>query len=179
MHQIKIVIMGGPASGKTSVINFLAKRYKVYKEAAREVATKYSRFKGKTSVELRGLAFQKAIWQLQARHFKEAEKRKGKIIFFDRGIPDSFVYLKLSKINPPKELISLAKTLRYDFVFFLEPLPFYVKDRIRAETKKQAEKISRLLEEYYKKYKYHIIKIPFGTIEKRAKFILSHTKDNP
>ncbi len=176
MHQIRAVIIGGPAAGKTATINFLAKKYKVFKEAARAVATRNKKFKGKSAVESKGLAFQKAIWRLQASQYKETEKLKNKIVFFDRGIPDSFVYLRLSSIKFPDELISLAKTTRYDYVFFLEPLPFYVKDKIRTETEKQAKKISHLTKREYKKYNCNISKVPFGTIEHRAKFILSHIK---
>ena len=121
----------------------------------------------------RGLGFQQCIWQLQARQFRKAKRLASPVVFFDRGIPDSFAYLKLTHDVPPRELTELAARLRYDAVFILDPLPFYEKDRLRTESKDEAQQIQNWIYEAYEHCGYAPMQVPFDTLESRAGFILS------
>ncbi len=167
-----VVITGGPAVGKTTVIEALSGRYTVFHEAARLVLTRNAQFIGKTAVEARGLTFQQAIWRLQSEHFLQAQKMDPSPIFFDRGIPDSIAYLTLSHITPPPELIRLAEKSRYGAVFILEPLPFYAPDTLRTESRQEAEKLTQLILEAYIQLEYQPIRIPFASVEERIRQIL-------
>ena len=70
MYAKTVVITGGPGTGKTSVISLLARKYPVMRESARLVLARNILFQGKNAVQAKGRAFQEAIWDLEARHYK-------------------------------------------------------------------------------------------------------------
>jgi predicted ATPase len=57
-------------------------------------------------------------------------------------------------------------------VFLLPPWKeIYKQDNERYESFEEAEKIYHCLLEGYKKYRYEVIEIPFGTLASRMEFI--------
>lgn len=174
----KVVITGGPGTGKTSVINLLGKKYPILKESARLVLNKNKLFRGKDAEEARSTAFQEAIWDLEIKHYKRALSLNKKLVFFDRGFIDGFAYCKYSKIPISKERFNQAKEIKYDFIFILDPLPkkFYENDPKRSETYKESLKIHNFIYKTYKEFGYNPIRVPFDTVENRALFILKKLK---
>jgi predicted ATPase len=158
----KIVLTGGPCSGKTSIINELKKHgYEVIEEIARSVKSRSA--PDKTIEEVQEKILKKQL---------KAESRiKSSIVFLDRSIVDGIAYYKLNEKNPPNKLITAVKNNRYDAVFFLQMLPNYEKDRTRDEDFKKARKINELIRKSYEETGYKIINIPPASIEQRIAFI--------
>ena len=164
------VITGGPSSGKTTVLNELAKLgYKVYPEVAR-VLINQEIAKGKSLKEIRSdeVKFQKKVLKIKIN--VEETALKNKIVFFDRAIPDSIAYYQIFGLNQ-KEVLKFCKRKVYKKIFFLEQLPTK-RDYARIEDKETIKKLNLLLKESYKKLGYKVIKIPVVPIEERVFKIL-------
>lgn len=75
----------------------------------------------------------------------------------------------------PEHYIAACKQYQYDVVFHLPPWKeIYESDNERYETFEQAQQISNILVDYYKKFNYKPIDVPQGTIEQRFQFIQDH-----
>ncbi len=174
---VMIALVGGPGAGKTTVLNHLRQHHshqiQVYQEAARHVLTRHPRFQGRSAVQAQGFEFQAAIWQMQARQFARATRSRKAVAVFDRGLPDSLVYLQLKQIEPPAELQRLCRDRRYDAVFFLESPPFYVQDPQRQESEAEARRIQELLLGAYQECGYRPILVPYETVAQRSAAILA------
>ena len=175
---IKVVIDGGPGTGKTAVIRFLSKKYPIMKESAREILLKDKRFKHMNALQARGSGFQEAIFDHQIKEYNKSVKLKSKLVFFDRGLQGGLAYWELNNLSVPKRLEENAKSMKYNYVFILSPLPkkFYENDGARAESYKDSLKIHKRIIYFYKKYGLKPIIVPFNTVENRAKFVLSRIK---
>lgn len=164
------VITGGPSSGKTKVIEYLAfLGFSVIPEAAR-ILIDLERSEGKTLEEIRGneVEFQKRVLKMKIKRENKLPPRK--LIFFERGIPDSIPYLEVAGGKTIQAILA-SKKRRYKGVFLLEQLPFE-KDYARTENGKLAKKINKLLYKTYKDLGHKVTKIPVKPIDKRAKLIL-------
>jgi predicted ATPase len=153
------VITGAPCSGKTTLLNFLTDRgFTVLQEVAR-IHIDEEMAHGKTLKEIRAdeLAFQRKILNLKID--REKNLPGDKIIFFDRGIPDSDAYYKLQGIENDSFMNETMNNCYYKKVFLLEPYD-YDKDYARTETKEEQLKLHEYLEESYKKIGAEIIKVP-------------------
>jgi predicted ATPase len=122
------------------------------------------------------VGFQRAIWQLQLSHYQQAVKSKNAWVFLDRGIPDSFAYLRLTRSYFPKDLHKAIAAVHYDWVFILDELPSYTQDSQRTETPDEARRIGSLIRHYYRRYGYEPIPVKFDTVENRKMFILNTIK---
>lgn len=98
----KIVFVGAPASGKTSVLNILSKalcdNYRgqalFVSEAAREIIDSTP---PAVLSEMTSLVFQYEVYKLQIEKERKAEAQGYNFIFCDRGIADAFIYLSESE----------------------------------------------------------------------------------
>ena len=165
------VITGGPSSGITATASFIATLgFQTVPEAARmlidqEVA------KGKDISEIRKdeLLFQRLV--LQKKQEIENSLDKNKIIFFERGIPDSLAYSKLYGVVT-REIYSVCNKCEYGKVFVLESLEFE-EDYARIEDASISKQIYELLKESYSELGFNLVVVPKMSIEQRAKMILS------
>ena len=164
------VITGGPSSGKTAVLEELAKLdYLIYPEAAR-VFINQEMAKGKSLKEIRGdeAKFQKKVLEIKV----EVEKTvpRDKIVFFDRAIPDSIAYYQISGLDP-EEVLKFCQEKKYRKIFFFEQLPFE-NDYARVEDDRTIKKLDKLLKESYQNLEYEVITIPAASVKERVKIIL-------
>jgi predicted ATPase len=165
------VITGGPSSGKTTVLNELAKSgYTIFPEAARVLIDEETA-EGKSIKEIRDneAEFQRKVFKIKIEIEKKAPKDK--IVFFDRAIPDSIAYYQICGLNV-KEVLKFCQEKRYKKIFFFEQLLFK-NDYARVENGETIKKLNRLLKESYEKLGYEVINIPDMPLEDRVKNILS------
>lgn len=174
MKNKKILLIGGPGTGKSSVIQSLEKKgYSCLHEISREV-TLAAQKKGIDQLFLtEPLLFSKLLLEGRVKQFQDAENRAAEWVFFDRGIPDVSAYMDYSQDEYPNYFRAANEKHRYDFVFFF-PLweGIYKSDNERYESYKQAKRIEKYLWDTYSDLGYSLIEIPKITVEERANFII-------
>ena len=176
--QTKIVITGGPGTGKSTVIDELIKRkFTCMPEISRQV-TLNAREKGIEQLFLtKPLLFSELLLEGRINQFMEAEQVNNELVFFDRGIPDVHAYMNYISIDYPSSYVNKSNLYRYEHVFLMPPWEeIYISDNERYENFEQALAIHNHLERTYKELNYPIIEVPTGTVEERTNFILDYLK---
>lgn len=173
--QQKIVFIGGPGSGKSTILTELKKlKYSCMPEISRQV-TLQARKEGIEQLFLtKPLLFSEKLLEGREQQYLDAENSKDDLIFFDRGIPSVHAYLRYFKTEVPPVFLEKSKAYRYTKVYqFLPWKEIYTADSERYETFEQSVIISQFLHEAYAELGYEIIDVPFGTIKERCDFILN------
>ncbi len=180
MTKKRIVITGGPGTGKTSIINRLeATNYFCFHEIIRNMTEEVLK---NNTIESNPIAtvsdpykFNTSILNGRINQFNEALSKDENILFYDRGIPDVLAYMSYFDQSIDQLFINACKENIYDQVFLLPPWKeIYVSDNGRYETFEQAQQIHNHLIKMYEKFGYECIEVPFGTVEKRYKFITNN-----
>lgn len=178
--QQKIVLIGGPGTGKSSVLNELISRgFECMPEISRDVTLK-AQEKGIDQLFLtEPLLFSNLLLEGREQQFLDADSTKSKLIFFDRGIPDVHAYLEFFNTDFPTYFIEKSNLYLYHRVFMLAPWKdIYTSDNERYESFEQAIKIHHHLKKTYEEIGYKINIVPFGTIKERTDFILDSIKSD-
>lgn len=173
--QQKIVLIGGPGTGKSTVLKELKKLgYVCMPEISRSV-TLQAKKEGINQLFLtKPLLFSEKLLSGREQQFKEAHSSNAPIVFFDRGIPSVHAYLRYFKTEFPDSFLEKSKLCRYTKVFqFLPWEEIYTPDNERYENYEQAVIISKFLNEAYTELDYEIINVPFGTVKERCNFIIN------
>ena len=174
MKTRKVVITGGPGTGKTSIIKQLeANNYCCLHEVSRQITQEAQR-KGIDQLFLKEpLLFSEMLLEGRIRQFQEAEQKDADLIFIDRGVPDVVAYMDFFGNEYPPIFKEVCKDYLYDAVFLLPPWEeIYVSDNERYETFEQATSIFSHLKQSYLAAGYFPIEVPLGTVEERTAFIL-------
>jgi len=171
----RIVITGGPGSGKTTVIEELSRRgIATMPEISREIIRE-AKAQGIDQLFLEDpLLFSKRLIEGRIKQFEDAARLNAPVVFFDRGIPDVTAYLRYSNTPVPAEFREITRRYQYDQPVFVMPPweEIYTTDFERYESFNQAQLIHNKLVNEYMELGYFLIFVPFGTVEKRADFIL-------
>lgn len=174
LNTKKIVITGGPGTGKSSIINALSKRgYTCLEEISRQV-TLDARAEGVEQLFLtEPLLFSERLLEGRKKQFLEAENLKAPYVFLDRGVHDVLAYMDYIGDVYPNQFTSDCKQMTYDMVFILKPWKaIYQSDAVRYENFDQALEIHEALVNTYSAFNYKLLDVPFDTVEKRADYIL-------
>ncbi len=176
MKTKRIVITGGPGSGKTTLVNELeAKGFACLHEISRQIILEAQQ-QGIDQLFLEDpLLFSRKLMEGRLAQFKEAASRKEEILFYDRGLPDVTAYLDYLGTSYPDEFRESCSTYVYDAVFVLPPWPdIYIQDNERYESYAEAEKIFQHLVNGYSTYNYNVHEVPIGEVSARIDHILKH-----
>ncbi|MDP5081463.1 MAG: ATP-binding protein [Winogradskyella sp.] len=174
MNPKKIVITGGPGTGKTTLINSLKNHgFICYDEISRQV-TLQARKDGIEQLFLTDpLLFSEKLLEGRIQQFIDAGEASESVVFLDRGLPDVLAYM--DHIGDPyaQHFIETCDNYTYDLVFILAPWQeIFTSDSERYESFDEAIEIHQHLLETYKRFGYQLIDIPFGSIKNRTEFIL-------
>ncbi|QSS97321.1 AAA family ATPase [Psychroflexus sp. ALD_RP9] len=176
MQPQKIVLIGGPSTGKSTLIEALTHlKYQCLPEISREV-TRKAKEEGFDQLFLSDpLKFSKLLLEGRISQFKAAKALSTKYVFIDRGIPDITAYMDHFKQDYPKNFTKANKKYIYDKVFIL-PIwkSIYTKDDERFEAFELAKELQDALITTYTNLGYNLIEVPKDNVEKRVEFVLSH-----
>jgi len=170
----RIVITGGPGTGKSSIVKTLESYgYPCLHEVSREVILQ-ARKEGYEQLFLeKPLLFSELLLEGRVNQFQEGLEFKSKMVFYDRGLHDVVAYLHYADEKYPEEMQIICKSYTYDLIFILPPWEeIYTPDNERYENFEEAKKIHYYLEGAYKNYNYSPIEVPKCSIEERVAFIL-------
>ena len=174
MQKEIIVIIGGPGTGKTTIIDgLIAKGYCCYPEISREV-TLEAKKQGIEQLFLENpLLFSELLLEGRKKQFNNAINEPHEVVFLDRGIPDVLAYMHYIGDSYPSFFDVACKEHTYTRIFILPPWEeIYISDDERYENYEQAKLIYNHLTETYEKYGYHLIEVPKDTVDNRIGFIL-------
>lgn len=139
---MRIVVTGGPYSGKTSLVRALGDRgYATAPEAAMQVIEKLNREHGvegqKAWRTKNRVEFQCLIAERQAELERAAEAHSARALFLDRGRHDGVAYCRHFKEEVPRRVAELVAEADYDAVLLLDTLTNFEN---RSETGRTSDR---------------------------------------
>lgn len=168
------VVTGGPGSGKTSLIDALARAgYARTVEAGRAIIQDQLAIDGPALPWRDPSAFAELMLSWELRSYRMAEATSGPV-FFDRGVTDLLGYLTLVGRPVPAHIARAAERFRYRRrVFVAPPWPqIYIQDAERKQTPEEAVRTYEALVAAYTKCGYELVRLPLVTVEERVRFVL-------
>ena len=182
MNIKKIVITGGPATGKTAIIDHLKSNgYACFEEVIRKLTAAAQTEGDITETHSNPIAlvsdsekFNTTLINLRVNDYLATDNLDTKFCFFDRGMPDVLAYMTYFRQKIPQKFVNICKKNTYDYMFLLPPWKaIYKDDEERFETFEQATDIYHHLKDTYKQFGHNVIEIPFGSVKDRANYILN------
>jgi predicted ATPase len=176
----KIVITGGPSSGKTTLIDRLGKKnYVILGEVARKFFNEVEKMP-ETPEEW--LIVEREILRRQLQQESELNRLDPSLAFLDRGVEDMLAYCCHTMGYLPREFENIQTD--YYHVFSLERLPF-IDDGLRIESgDEEAQQIHETIIQTYQERNYDLSHVPIfpgktlrDAVDKRIEFILGELDD--
>ena len=168
---MRIVITGGPSTGKTTIINLLEV---MGQKVVHEMATKIIK-EGKVLPWVDRVKFQAEVLRRQLAA-EAAILDFDNPIFLDRGAFDGEAYYIADKLPVPPAFSTIDPS-QYDLAFLIEELNFFDQNDVRREDLEFTKKISATLEGCYTSRNIKVIRVPAMLPHARVEFILKHVKD--
>jgi predicted ATPase len=170
----RIAIIGGPGTGKSTLISALeAEGYPCMHEISREV-TLQAQKEGIDQLFLtKPLLFSQKLLEGRLQQFRNAENFSANYLFYDRGLPDVPIYMDYLGTTYPEHFMETCYDNKYDKVFLLPPWEaIYEQDNERYESFEIAETLYKFLKSGYQKFGYDPLEVPIGTVTERKRFII-------
>ena len=172
----KIILTGGPGSGKTSIIEELRSRgFQCIDEVGRKIIQEQLEMGGDALHWGDQIKFRDLMLSRSVEDYLSVEETK-KPVFFDRGIPELIGYSYL--INQPvsEECKLAAEKYRYHQNVFIAPpwLEIYQNDAERKQDFQEAIATYEAVKKSYIECGYNVIELPKVDVDGRVTFILEH-----
>ncbi|MGC1515669.1 MAG: ATP-binding protein [Maribacter sp.] len=180
MKKRRIVITGGPGTGKTVLVSALEREgYHCFHEVIRTMTSKVV---GSHTLDLEkgnpiafvedSKAFNDQLITARLEHYLEGEHVERTFLFYDRGMPDVLAYMNYFDQAYDQNYHDLCTEHTYDEVLILPPWEaIYKQDNERMENFEQACAIHVQLSAMYRSLGYMPIEVPFGTVDERLNFV--------
>ena len=185
LNAKKIVITGGPSTGKTSLIDEMQNAgYFCYPEVIRQMTLDAKKKGALTNYETNPIAsvinpldFNTKILKARLKDYQESLKQNEALVFFDRGMPDVLAYMEFYAQPLPKVFTTIVKEHRYDQIFLL-PMwqDIFVQDGERFESYEDALRINQCLLHTYQQLDYNVVELPKASVADRIQFILQNVR---
>lgn len=170
----RITIIGGPGTGKSTLIHSLeAEGYPCMHEISREVTLQGQKEGIDQLFLIKPLLFSQKLLEGRLQQFHDAKRYNSNFLFYDRGLPDVPIYMDYLGTTYPDHFTKTCRDHQYDAVFLLPPWEqIYERDNERYESFEIAITLYGLLKEGYKDFGYTPVEVPIGTVEERKQFIV-------
>lgn len=178
MNKKIILLIGGPSSGKTTLINHLENEGHIcYPEISRQIILD-ARADGAEFLFLENpMLFSEKLLEGRIKQYENATAEE-QTVFIDRGIPDVVAYMDFIGDSYPEKFVEACEKYKYDKIFLLPPWEeIYTSDETRYESYEEASRIHRFLVDTYKKYGYDLHEVPKTSVEERYEFIINRLND--
>lgn len=181
LNPKKIVITGGPGTGKSSVIHELeAAGHYCFHEVIRSMTLEAKKVADPRHFVSNPLAFvpdpdtfNQRIIEARLRHYRAGQEVARQVVFYDRGIPDVLAYMDFFGQPYNSEYIAACQGHRYDKVLLLPPWEaIYISDNERLESFEESLEIHSQLLATYERFGYAPVLVPEGSVKDRAAHIL-------
>jgi len=172
----RIVITGGPGTGKSSVIsNLESKGHYCFHEVSRQITLEAQK-QGIDQLFLDDpLLFSEKLLEARIKQHQNTQEPSGKLVFLDRGIPDVVAYLDYFGTAYPSKFRNACNDHKYNRIFLMPPWDeIYETDNERYESFEQAQNLYEYLKKAYITFGYQPIEVPKQSIENRSNFILNN-----
>ena len=172
----RIVISGGPATGKTSLIYGLQKQgYSCFHEVSREIIREQLEANSGILPWQNLTAFSELVFEGRKSQFLAAFHSSS---FYDRSLIDTLAYMVKDGLPIPEHWLADVQDHRYDNPIFITPpwKEIFANDHERRESWEQVLHIHEFLMSSYAQYGYDVVLVPKVTVEERIEFILSHVE---
>ena len=176
MCQHMFVITGAPGSGKSSLLEALARQGMRYMpEAGRAIIQDQVTIKGNALPWADRALFAELMLNWELRSYREARDMAGPVLM-DRGIVDVLGYLTLCNLPIPDHVKRAADQYRYNRQVFIAPYwaEIFGQDAERKQDRAEAEATYHVMARTYAEMGYELISLPLASIEERAAFVRQH-----
>lgn len=170
------VLTGGPGSGKSTLIEALARTgYARSVEAGRGIIQDQVAIGGHALPWRDPPAFAELMLCWEMRSYRMARELAGPV-FFDRGVPDVVGYLRLLGLPVPRHMEKAAEIFRYNRrVFIAPPWPeIFHQDSERKQDFDEAVRTYQAMVATYRGYGYELVELPRCTVEERVRFVIEN-----
>ncbi|MEB6335363.1 AAA family ATPase [Serratia rhizosphaerae] len=175
MTNQRIILTGGPGSGKSTLIDALTRlSYACSIEAGRAIIQEQVASGGNALPWEDRQAFAELMLSREIRAWHSAGNADAPY-FFDRGIPDVAGYLTLCQLPVPAHLEQAIAHFRYAERVFITPpwREIYAQDAERRQSFAEAEMTYRVMRATYQQHGYRLLELPRAPLDKRVNFILA------
>jgi len=186
LHTKKVVITGGPSTGKTAVIDTLESEgftclHEGIRAMTKEQKGEAVEFKSNPIVSVADpMAFNQTILEARIQQYQSVSKEEKEVVFFDRGIPDVLAYMDCFGQTYDATFTDACHVHRYNQVFLMPHWKeIHVSDNERFESFEESLKVHACLMHSYAELGYEVIIVPKASIQERVSFILNTLNLSP